>query len=71
LRCFALTLYGPHASGEDPDANERAMLSRIAQDAAAVYAELENNDLRHIVSTLERKLPKGRKRRLANQAKVK
>ena len=46
LRCFALALYGPHASGADLDANERAMLRRIAQSAAAVYAEIENDDLR-------------------------
>jgi hypothetical protein len=32
------------------------MLKRIAQNAAAVYGELENNDLRHKISTLERKL---------------
>ena len=56
IRCFALALYGPHASGADLDANEHAMLKRIAQDAAAVYAEIENNDLRHRISTLERKL---------------
>jgi hypothetical protein len=42
--------------GADLDANERAMLKRIAQNAAAVYAELENSDLRHKISTLERKL---------------
>jgi len=56
LRCFAVLLYGPHASGADLDTNERAMLKRIAQNAAAVYAELENSDLRHKISTLERKL---------------
>jgi len=56
LRCFALTLYGPHASGADLDANERAMLKRIGQSAAAVYAEIESHDLRRQVSTLERKL---------------
>jgi hypothetical protein len=56
LRCFAVSLYGPHASGADLDANERAMLKRIAQNAAAVYSELENSYLRHKISTLERKL---------------
>jgi NhaP-type Na+/H+ and K+/H+ antiporter len=30
------------------------MLGRIAQDAAAVYAELENSHLRERVATLER-----------------
>jgi hypothetical protein len=58
IRCFALALYGPHASGADLDANERAMLKRIAQSAAAVYAEIESDDLRRQVSTLERKLSK-------------
>jgi hypothetical protein len=47
-----LTLYEPHASGGD--ANERDMLQRIAKDAAAVYAEIENNDLRHKLSMLKR-----------------
>ena len=58
LRCFAVSLYGPHASGADLDTNERAMLKRIAHNAAAVYAELENSDLRQKISTLERKLSK-------------
>jgi hypothetical protein len=58
LRCFAVSLYGPHASGADLDANERAMLKRIAHNAAAVYAELENTDFRQKISTLERKLSK-------------
>jgi hypothetical protein len=56
VRCFAVSLYGPHASGTDLDAYERAMLSRLAADAAAMYAELENSDLRGEVARLERKL---------------
>jgi hypothetical protein len=56
LRCFALALYGPTCLRRRLDANEHAMLKRIAQNAAAVYAELENNDLRHKISILERKL---------------
>lgn len=55
-RCFALSLYGPHASGTDLDHNERAMLSRIAQDAAAIYAELEGKELRRQIAELEREL---------------
>ncbi len=68
VRCFAVSLYGPHASGTDLDGNERAMLARLAADAAAMYAELENGDLRGEVARLERKLkvaetaPKGRSR---------
>jgi hypothetical protein len=54
LRCFAFALYGPHASGTDLDSNERAMLGRIARDAAAVYAELENDQLRERIAKLER-----------------
>jgi hypothetical protein len=56
IRCFALSLYGPHVSGTDLDANERAMLGRIARDAAAVYAELESLELRRKVAKLEGEL---------------
>lgn len=55
VRCFALSLYGPHAVGTDLDANERAMLSRLARFAAAMYVELEAVELRHRIATLERK----------------
>jgi hypothetical protein len=58
VRCFAVSLYGPHASGTDLDANERAMLSRLAADAAAMYAELETTELRGEIARLERKLSK-------------
>ena len=56
VRCFAVSLYGPHASGTDLDANERAMLAQLAAHAAAMYAELENSDLRGEIARLERKL---------------
>ena len=56
VRCFAISLYGPHVSGTDLDANERAMLSRLAASAAAMYAELENSELRGTIARLERKL---------------
>jgi hypothetical protein len=56
VRCFAVSLYGPHASGTDLDASERAMLARLAADAAAMYAEIENSDLRSEVARLEKKL---------------
>jgi hypothetical protein len=55
VRCLALSLYGPHAVGTDLDANERAMLSRLARFAAAMYAELEAVELRHRIAMLERK----------------
>ncbi len=53
LRCLALSLYGPHASGTDLDANERGMLARLGQRAAAMYAELENSELRTRLAKLE------------------
>jgi hypothetical protein len=56
VRCFAVSLYGPHESGTDLDANERAMLARLGADAAAMYAELENGTLRGELARLERKL---------------
>jgi hypothetical protein len=54
VRCFALSFYGPHAAGTDLDANERAMLSRLAHLAAAIYAELEAVGLRRRIAKLER-----------------
>jgi hypothetical protein len=55
-RCLAISLYGAHASGTDLDHNERAMLARIAHDAAAMYAELESKELRQKVVSLEGEL---------------
>jgi len=55
-RCFAVSLYGPHASGTDLDHNERAMLARVSHDAAAIYAELESKELRQKVASLEHDL---------------
>ena len=56
VRCFAVSLYGPHAAGTDLDTNERAMLGRLARSAAAIYAELESDALRGKIARLERKL---------------
>jgi hypothetical protein len=60
LHCFAVTLYGPHASGTDLDADERAMLGRIAGQAAAVYAGLESGKLRERIVELEREVAEAR-----------
>jgi hypothetical protein len=60
VRCFAVSLYGPHASGTDLDVHERAVLARLAADAAAMYAEIENSDLRGEIARLERKLDAGK-----------
>jgi hypothetical protein len=60
LRCYAVSFYGPHASGTDLDHNERAMLARLAARAAAMYAELENGALRTEIVRLERALADGK-----------
>jgi hypothetical protein len=56
VRCFAVSLYGPHSSGTDLDQDERAMLARLARDAAAMYAELESIKLGREVAALEGEL---------------
>ena len=56
IRCFAVTLYGPHASGADLDNNERVMLARLGDNAADAYAELEKEDLRRRIAALESEL---------------
>jgi hypothetical protein len=56
VRCFAVALYGPHASGTDLDSNERAMLGRLGDRAADCYAQLETEDLRRRIAALEREL---------------
>jgi hypothetical protein len=56
VRCFAVSLYGPHESGTDLDPSERAMLARLGAQAAAMYAELENGVLRDEIARLERAL---------------
>jgi hypothetical protein len=56
FNCFAIALYGPHTSGTDLDTNERAMLARLGDRAADCYAQLENEDLRKRLATLEGEL---------------
>jgi hypothetical protein len=58
LRCYAVSFYGPHESGTDLEANERAMLARLAANAATMYAELENGELRGEIARLEHQLKK-------------
>jgi hypothetical protein len=55
-RLLALALYGPHHSGADLDANERAMLARLADTAAEAYAEIENAALRKQINALEQQI---------------
>jgi hypothetical protein len=60
LRCFAVALYGPHASGADLAIDERAMLGRLADDAALAYARAETEALRRQVAALELRLSEAR-----------
>jgi len=53
VRCFAIALYGPHASGTDLDRNERAMLARLGDRAVDCYAQLESEELRRQITALE------------------
>ena len=53
VSCFAIALYGPHATGTDLDDNERRMLARVGDHAADCYAQLENEELRRRVALLE------------------
>ena len=56
VRCFAVSLYGPHASGTDLDTSERAMLARLGAKAATMYAELENGELHEEIARLKREV---------------
>jgi hypothetical protein len=47
-------------SGADLDTYERAMLARLGANAADVYAELENDDLRKTIEVLEDKLSRAK-----------
>ena len=68
LRCYAVSFYGPHASGTDLDTNERGMLARLAARAAAMYAELENGALRSEIARLERALAGGKPAQLGKKS---
>jgi hypothetical protein len=53
FRCFALALYGSHATGADLNHDDRGMLAEIADVAAAVFEKLYVDDLRRRVADLE------------------
>jgi hypothetical protein len=54
--CYAVALYGPHASGTDLDSNERTLLARLGDSAADAYAQLETAALRARIAALEHEL---------------
>src|SRR6185437_4579464 len=56
LHCYAVALYGPHATGADLSRDERAMLARLAADAALAYGRAETETLRRQVAALQARL---------------
>lgn len=56
LQCHAVALYGPHTTGADLSHDERAMLARLAGDAALAYGRVETEMLRGEVAALQARL---------------
>jgi hypothetical protein len=56
LRCLAVALYGPHASGTDLNHDERSMLADVARLAASVLMKLDHDELCRRIAVLEREL---------------
>jgi hypothetical protein len=56
IRCLALALYGPHATGDDLNHDERAMLAELAEKAACAFINLDHDQLRHRIAELEYEL---------------
>jgi hypothetical protein len=56
LRCLAVALYGPHATGNDLNHDERAMLTELADKAASAYMKLDHDRLRQRIAELEGQL---------------
>jgi len=56
LRCLALALYGPHATGNALSHDERSMLAELADKAASAFMLLNDDQLRRRIATLESEL---------------
>ena len=56
LRCLGLALYGPHATGNDLNHDERNMLTELADKAANAFMKLNDDELRQRIATLESEL---------------
>ena len=73
LRCLGLALYGPHATGNALSHEERSMLAELADKAASVFMQINDDQLRRRITTLERELarmmeivPEGRPNQAVN-----
>jgi hypothetical protein len=56
LRCLAIALYGPHATGNDLSHDERAMLADLADKAASAFMKLGDDELHRRIAALESEL---------------
>jgi hypothetical protein len=56
LRCLGLALYGPHATGNALSHDERSMLAELADKAASAFMQLNDDQLRLRIGTLESEL---------------
>ncbi|MGA7737363.1 MAG: hypothetical protein WCB22_18250 [Pseudolabrys sp.] len=56
LRCLGLALYGPHATGNALSHEERSMLAELADKAASVFMQINDDQLRRRITILEREL---------------
>jgi hypothetical protein len=56
LRCLGLALYGPHATGNALSHEERSMLAELANKAASAFMQINDDQLRRRITTLEREL---------------
>jgi hypothetical protein len=53
LRCLGLALYGPHVTGNALSHEERSMLAELADKAASAFMQLNDDQLRRRIATLE------------------
>jgi hypothetical protein len=56
LRCLALAFYGPHATGNDLNHDERSMLAELADKATSAFMKFNEDELRQRIATLETEL---------------
>ena len=56
LRCLGLALYGSHATGNALSHDERSMLAELADKAASVFMQLNDEQLRLRIAALESEL---------------
>jgi hypothetical protein len=56
LRCLGLALYGPHLTGNALSHEERSMLAELADKAASAFMQINDDQLRRRIATLESEL---------------